>query len=433
MKGPHGMVLTLAPSVTLAAAAVICLVFVPQLGGLGAMGFLAFGLCLVLRKPWALVAEIRAYRLLYIIPAWCAFSVLWSAEPALTLRYSLQLGATFMVVIAMACRLSPLSFFRVVLGAYAAAALASVAFGAVRADGGGWIGVFGSKNSFATAMSVLVLAGLALALDRGQTPAGRVLGAAALVGGTALLGLGQSAGASLATLVVGGLGCGIYLFRRLSRRQKRAAAVLCGAVTLLLLTVILAERSQLMALVLQGTGKDVTLTGRTDLWKEAWRQIASAPLLGQGYQAFWVQGHPVAEQLWADFDIASRRGFHFHNLYLSNMVEIGVIGVTLQLAAFFGALGLCLVWAVRDPRVETVFLAMLMLRLTLISAVEVPVYFQFDVNTVFAVAALVFGLRARGAEAGASAQRAKVRGATRAVPVSRTGPEADGDPAIVMQ
>jgi exopolysaccharide production protein ExoQ len=409
MRGADRLVLNLAPSVLLAMLAVLSLVFVPLLGGLGAMGFLGFGLILVFRRPWALVAELRAWRLLYLLPGWCLLSVLWSAEPALTFRYSLQLGATFLIVIAMACRLSPLSFFRVMLGAYVMAALASVAFGTIRADGGGWIGIFGSKNAFATAMSVLVLAGLSLALDRGRGLIARLAGLGAVGAGAVLLGLGQSAGASLATLLVGGFGAGIYLLRRLSWQQKRAAALLCGAVALTLSVVVLAERAQIMALVLQGTGKDVTLTGRTDLWSEALRQIASAPLLGQGYQAFWVQGHAVAEQLWADFDIKSRSGFHFHNLYLSNTVEIGLIGIAVQLATFYSALWLCLIWAVRTPQVETVFLAMLMLRLAVISFVEVPVYFQFDMNTVFAVAALVFGLRAREAWRAGSGRAAAAR------------------------
>lgn len=395
MTGSDRLVVTIAPSAALTALAILSLVFVPMIGGLGAMMFLVAGSWLMLRRPWALVGELRAWSVIFLIPFWCALSALWSAEPGLTLRYALQLTATFAIAMAMASRLSALTFFRVILLAYAVAALASIAFGTVRADGGGWIGIFGSKNSFAAAMSVLVLAGLALALDGARPVLERALGALAVAGGGVLLGLGQSAGASLTTLLVGVLGAGLFLFRRLSAPQKRVAVVLCLAVGLSVLTIGLAERAALVALVLEQSGKDVTLTGRTDLWEEARRQIAAAPMLGRGYQAFWVQGNPVAEQLWADFDITSRRGFHFHNLYLSNTVEIGIIGLALQLTSFFGALWLCLAWAIRIPRAETVFLAMMMLRLAVMSMVEVPVYFQFDMNTLFAVTALVFGLRAQ--------------------------------------
>ena len=97
------------------------------------------------------------------------------------------------------------------------------------------------------------------------------------------------------------------------------------------------------------TGKDVTLTGRTDLWAVAFQEIAERPVLGTGFQAFWVQGNPLAEELWAMFGIDSRSGFHFHNTLLSNAVEIGIVGVALQAVVFFGGLGASLVWAIRSP------------------------------------------------------------------------------------
>jgi exopolysaccharide production protein ExoQ len=84
------------------------------------------------------------------------------------------------------------------------------------------------------------------------------------------------------------------------------------------------------AAILAATGKDITLTGRTDLWRIGLEQIAERPWLGTGYQAFWQPGNPEAEHLWRAFGIASRTGFHFHNLYLSNAVEIGIPGAALQ-------------------------------------------------------------------------------------------------------
>ena len=44
--------------------------------------------------------------------------------------------------------------------------------------------------------------------------------------------------------------------------------------------------AELACLFLDLTGKDITLTGRTDLWTVALVQISERPLLGVGFQAF---------------------------------------------------------------------------------------------------------------------------------------------------
>ena len=88
--------------------------------------------------------------------------------------------------------------------------------------------------------------------------------------------------------------------------------------------------------------RNLSLTGRTDLWKIALQEIAARPILGAGFQAVWVPGNPLAEALWQEFGIETRTGFHFHNAYLSNAVEIGVTGAALQAALVFGALFGCL-------------------------------------------------------------------------------------------
>jgi exopolysaccharide production protein ExoQ len=76
-------------------------------------------------------------------------------------------------------------------------------------------------------------------------------------------------------------------------------------------------------------GKDSTLTGRTYLWQQGMETAAENPILGIGYQGFWVQGFAKAESLWDYFGIAGRSGFHFHNTYIETMVETGIVGTVL--------------------------------------------------------------------------------------------------------
>ncbi len=81
--------------------------------------------------------------------------------------------------------------------------------------------------------------------------------------------------------------------------------------------------------ILKGFGKDSTLTGRTHLWDEAIKSGAQTPVLGHGYSAFWVPGNRKAEQLWSEFGVKARIGFHFHNVFLETFVELGIVGAAL--------------------------------------------------------------------------------------------------------
>ncbi len=59
--------------------------------------------------------------------------------------------------------------------------------------------------------------------------------------------------------------------------------------------------------VLGAFGKDATLTGRTYLWAEGLRAVGETPVVGVGYQAYWVQGFSEAERLWEEFYIRAQR------------------------------------------------------------------------------------------------------------------------------
>ena len=113
----------------------------------------------------------------------------------------------------------------------------------------------------------------------------------------------------------------------LSLRFRRVI-FLVGACTLVA-AVMAALNLGLLDFVLGIFGKDSTLTGRTYLWEQGWEAAQQFPILGYGYAAYWVQGFAEAERLWAEFYIASRYGFHFHNTYIETLVELGFVGVAL--------------------------------------------------------------------------------------------------------
>jgi exopolysaccharide production protein ExoQ len=404
---PGRVILTISPTAVVTFCMLLALLFVFQLGSLSALAFLALGMLLVVLRPHDLLGETLRYGWIYLVPFWSVLTLFWSVYPTLSLRYGLQLGLTMVFAVTIASRLPPALFVRLVWLSFALAAMASVLFGQVRGDGLGWLGIYGSKNAFAMVMATFMLVSFAFALDArgGRWP--RTVGAFGTAGALLLVLLAQSTGALIGSGLAMIAGLVIALARRLSASQRLCLAVVGMLGLVIGLLVLIGMREAVLAFMLETTGKDMTLTGRTDLWAVAVEEWRHAPMIGQGYQAFWVPGNPVAEQMWAMFGIATKTGFHFHNTWLSNAVEIGVVGVALQAAVFGTALVLCVRWALRHPSVESLFLAMFILRQTVLSLVEVVAFMQFDLISLLTVCAAVYGLRAHAAAA-------RARGATTA-------------------
>ena len=157
------------------------------------------------------------------------------------------------------------------------------------------------------------------------------------------------------------------------------------------------------------SGKDVTLTGRTELWEFGWQMIADHPFFGLGYQAFWVQGYDPAEALWEAFGITARMGFTFHNTYIANAVEIGMIGLALEVFVLYSALISVILWAIRSPHPANAFLSSLLVLIVFRSFVEAEVFYQFGVSTIMVVTSLVYARRfdigQRGKKRGGRFQR----------------------------
>lgn len=372
---------TFCPNAALAFGCLVALLYIFPLGGLGALAFLAAGMALVARRPIAnLDANLRGWWIL-LLPAWCLVSTLWSAYPSLTLRFAVQFGLTTVIALAIAARVPSLTLVRTLFLALCLAALGSVLIGRARLDGEGYLGVYGSKNAFAQVMAVLLLAGLALGLGRDGSRGWRLMGLAALPAALGLLVMAQSAGWLLASVLT--MACGIA-FAAMRRVPPGARVFVVGMALLAILAsglAALAFQDQLAAAFLEATGKDVTLTGRTELWSIALSEIARQPYLGQGYQAVWVVGNPLAESLWSAFGISTRTGFHFHSTWLSNAVEIGVAGAAVQLMVFAAALLGALRDVLREARADTLFWAMFMVQMTIMSLLEVVAFTQFQIST----------------------------------------------------
>ena len=373
----------------LAFGAFAALVLNAMFGSLAALTFLGCGGLLIVSNPAASIDSLRRWWFVLLLPAFCLLTALWSQYPSNSLRYGLQLTFTFVVAIVLTGRLSTASLMRMMFIVYGIGVIASILFGRT-GTGGVWLGVFGSKNAFAAHIAVFALIAVAVAADENSNWLLRLLGAAGAVASAPLLALAQSAGASLMVAPCIAIVLLSILSVRLSGMQRLFLIVMLTVISAAFALVVITMGDTLLAGILEGSGKDATLTGRTDLWATGLSYIAERPLQGLGYRSFWVTGFAPAEELWAMFGVPSGAGFNFHNTYISNAVEIGLIGLGLQIAIMYGGAVLMAALTFARPNAPNALLLALQTLMILRSFIEVEVFFEFSIRSIMGVATLIY-------------------------------------------
>lgn len=401
----YGSSLTFRISIWLVVICLGGLILNPIFGTYAALIFIAGGGLLIATRPAESIVTIVRYWYLLLLPMFCLLSVLWSQYPSVSLRHGIQFVLTFLIAIVVANRVSAKEFVRILFAIYSVGIVLSLLIGEVRQDIGAWIGIFNSKNAFAAFVAVYALLCIAMFTDRTLPVWFRlsVLGGCLLC--IPLLILAQSVGAILMTIPAVLLAVSLYLARRFRAAHKIflfCVLLLVGASALIVFS---AFGDAIFASLLERSGKDPNLTGRTDLWRFGRYTIQENFWLGVGYQAFWVKGFGPAEAFWAMFNITGRSGFNFHNTYISNAVEIGVVGVALQVLMLYGALILCTISAIKSKSSEMIFFASFLTFVALASFVEVAIFFQFSVTSIVVVCALIYGVKGMANPAASKARR----------------------------
>jgi len=397
--------LTLNLATILTFGAFAALVLNAMLGPLAALTFMGCGGLLMVSNVHQSIDSLRRWWPVLLLPAYCMLTALWSQYPANSLRYGMQLAFTVGVAMVITGRVSTSTLMRLLFLVYGIGVLASLGLNRT-GTGGVWLGVFGSKNAFAAHIAVFMLVSTAVAADRNSHILLRLLGLAGVLLSPPLLVLAQSAGASLMVAPCIGIIVLVLLTTRLTGMQKFFVAAMLAIALAAFTLVFLVAGDALLAGVLEGSGKDATLTGRTDLWATGLSYIAERPLQGLGYRSFWVRGFGPAEELWAMFDVPSGAGFNFHNTYISNAVEIGLIGLFMQIIIIYGGAAAMAAYTFARPNAPNALLLALQALMILRSFIEVEVFFEFSIRSIMGIATLIYavkGLVALRAQAPAAA------------------------------
>jgi exopolysaccharide production protein ExoQ len=353
-------------------------------------------LCLL--RPMPALRHLGASPWVWAYPLLALASIAWSPLPEVSLRHGIQFLATVGCAILAARFLPPRGFISALLVAYLIVAMINIAFGRYGADDlsgdVAFQGTFRSKNQLAFMVSILMLAGLAVLLDRGQARIFRLLAIPALALVLPLLLMARSATSLVASALGVTLLLGGFFLSRL-RPIQRALLLLAMVATLLPAASLLGNADELATLFITDTlGKSTTLTGRTTLWERAAVLIPDRPLLGVGFQSFWQPGNLEAEALWRYFHV--RGGFHFHNVWVETTVQLGIVGAALLALTLASGILCCLAWSWRERSLPPAFFLAYLLMLTLRSFVEVDFAVQFSYSTLLFYAAVVFAIDHRG-------------------------------------
>lgn len=344
---------------------------------------------LVLRDGWPLL----------LLPGLALLSASWSAVPGTSFYYAVLYLATVLAGMIIGRGMAPgavLAGFFTAFAVFTVISVLSLRF-TVWGGGGGiaFVGLTQSKNTAGDMAGVGLLATLCFffsAFSRRRL----VLMAVALAVVPFLLfalWFSRATGALVATTAISGVTLA-WLASRLLTVQARTAIFLVAVVLIALL--IATQHYWLPPLfdaVLENSGKDAGLTGRADLWMYADDLISRKPLLGLGYNGFWVHNNLDAEYIWRHMGISTRSGFNFHNTPREILVHMGYVGLVLfAVVAIIGALRL-IVLTSRNPTHERIFACAIVLFYAMKMPFEVvgipPIHF----GTITAVAVLAMGYR----------------------------------------
>lgn len=191
----------------------------------------------------------------------------------------------------------------------------------------GWRGSFGHKNSMAPAVALGILIVLLFAKPGWVR---RV----SLAWGTVLVAMSLSATGLAALLMVGS---GVGWYRAYRRRQGRTSTAFLVA-SVALGTMVAAGTVLLFPWLIGLYGKDVTLSGRTQIWAAVWKRVLDKPVTGHGIGGAWVS---FAEQ--PTVGMIREVGFfftHSHNGLLDLALMLGFVGAGLWLVIVGATIGL---------------------------------------------------------------------------------------------
>ena len=279
--------------------------------------------CLLFYRPSSLFKVLKRDIILLSLVFFAAASVFWSSNPSNTLYTLIKLMGTTFFGIYLSTRFTSKEIFRFLLYVLGFGAISSLIFAIILPSygvmsSGEWQGIYRHKNLLGRLM---VLNTIFLLLVKSTSLSNNLLNKAMILLSILLVISSSSKGALiyLISLILIASVCKFFLWRD----------VVAIPAFLISLVLILGVTSWLLSnleyIVVDVLNKDITLTGRSDIWEAAIEMIGRRPYLGYGYSGFWHGFNGPSEYIirvtqWPLIP-------HSHNGFIDLSLELGIVGL----------------------------------------------------------------------------------------------------------
>jgi O-antigen ligase len=218
-------------------------------------------------------------------------------------------------------------YLKYILSAYLIISILSILFvpGAMDTIPGAWRGLTPQKNHLGQVSLINLIFWLHLAFSKNTT---EKLYSIAMVGLSLVLLLGSKSTTSLITMFL------LFSIWIVLAADRKIRTLKVGRVLLLLAVAFFFSSAMItfalgkeVLMELPGFfNKDITFTGRTDLWYEILQEVKNHPLIGAGFEGYWIVENENLLALYNKFVWLPRQA---HMGYLDLLNETGLIGIGL--------------------------------------------------------------------------------------------------------
>ena len=261
-------------------------------------------------------------------------SISWSAVPHISFRKVIAVMGASMFGLYLGSRYDFLEQLKIYRWAYGIALISSYVFalalpqyGIMNTDAivGAWRGIFPHKNGLGESIFVGFMAfyfSASITKDPQRRKIYQVFGLLSVL----LIYFAESATSLMSVFFIF---FAAQSLNRLSLKSKKSV--------LLVLVFLIASCFMLFFFVsyfetfLRVNNRDITLSGRTELWDTLWQFIRDKPWLGYGYGSFFSGESREANLLWQIHDWSP---VHAHNGYVQLVLHIGLIGCSIFILGY---------------------------------------------------------------------------------------------------
>ena len=292
--------------------------------------FLFFSSLVILSKRFdKILSLIRSEKYLSIFILLCLLSALWSDYSLISFKRSFQLFVMFLVIVEALVNIEPnvlLKQLKIVVSLYVFFNLYACRFipAAIDPVFGTWRGMEVQKNLLAQTTLYCLLSSIVL-FSFDKTRLAKLYDSLLILTSVLIIYKAHSSTIMIAIAIIVWLGV-IFKIETIFTRIGIGRTIL-GLTFLFILSfsvIFLIFSTEIFGLIPGYFGKDLTLSGRVDIWDFVWNDIEKQLMLGYGFATYWIMGSSRLEIFASYFE-----GFmvnEAHNGYLEIILQLGVVG-----------------------------------------------------------------------------------------------------------